>query len=473
MAKISSKNAITKFKKNQDKSLRTSLVEIIKILEKHRKRIIINLSKLQENYCRQTVKRSIGYRGVNGNLIEPWLKTASIDSSNYVDIGTFAINHNTATINMLVQQRVKLIKAKDETPVIEVAGLLLNNLKTFNNYTIVKDGQINIKSLQVKISSKKVFDLFQAKGVLEKDNLPATEFDFRCEYTIKLDGLPIVPLNKKSRSIDGLFEQLAEIKVVASIISASLKQNSGAFVPEQLIELKKNYISPNLYLNFPTTQSLEVADIRTSQKIDIGSKEILNFFKLYSANQFLDRRYQVYDTETREIITKPTFDILFEDNIVCFQKPLSSRMKITKVDELMKAILDDFIGIENNGKVTAILSKVRAKYLTRLLQNRNKGKTIDKQEMLVAMRQAQTQLKQYVEKIYRDKISPLVLYIGSTGMLPKGMEADALSATELARKYPDLQFSPAEREGRFFEVGESIISIYSKDEYCAAKSVVI
>ena len=471
MANNLSKNTITKLKKNQDKSLNTSLLEIIKILEKYRDRIILNISKLRENYCRKTVKRLIGYRGENGDVIEPWLKTESIDSSEYVDMGTFSINHNTATINMLIEQRVKLIQAVDRTPVIDVAGLLLNDLKTFNNYTIVKDGKINIESLIVKISSKKVFDLLQAKGVLEKDNLPATDFDFRSEYTIKLDNLPIVTSNKNNSDIDGLFEQLAEIKVISSIIAACLKQKSDTFVTEQVTELKANYISPNLYLNFPTTKSLEITDICKSQKIDIGNKEILNLFKLYSANKFLDRRYQFYDAQTGEIFTKPTFDIIFNPNIVCRQKSLSSRMKITKVDELMKPIFDDFLGIENNGKVTEILSIVRAKSLVRLLQNRNKGKTIDQQKMLLAMTRAQTQLKQYMEKIYRDKISPLVLYIGSTGMLPNDMEAETLSATELVAKYPDLQFSQAERKGTFFEVGESIVSVYTKDEYCPVKPV--
>ncbi|WP_235595824.1 hypothetical protein [Mastigocoleus testarum] len=491
MVKNSSKNAVTDLVENQvaenqvaenqiaenqvikyqDKSLQISIVEVMEILEKYRERIILNITKLREDYCRQTVKRFIGYRDKDGNLTEPWLKTKPIDNSNYVDMGKFVINHNTATINLLVEQRVHLIKAEDETIALEVAGLLLNDLKTFNNYTIVKNGQVNVRSLQVKISSKKLFDLLQRKGVLKKDNLPATTFDFDSEYTIKLDGLPIVPLKQKKRKIDGLFQRLAEIKVISSILSACLKTNLDTFVPEQLTELQKNYISPNLYLNFPKTKSFEFLDIRKSQRIDIGSKEILNLFKLYSANKFLERRYQVYNTETGEILSKPNFNILFENNIACRQKSISSRMKITKVDDFMKPIFDDFIGIEDNGKTTAILSKVGAKDLMRLLQKRNQGKSIDKQEILVAMRKAQTQLKQYAEKIYRDKISPLVLHVGSTGVLPKGMRTAALTATELATKYPDLQFSSAEKEGIFFEVGESIISIYNKDEYYPVKPV--
>ncbi|WP_339379159.1 hypothetical protein [aff. Roholtiella sp. LEGE 12411] len=51
---------------------------------------------------------------------------------------------------MLVKRKVKLAKVEDQTPILEVVGLLVNDLDTFNNYTIVSDGKINVKSLQVK-----------------------------------------------------------------------------------------------------------------------------------------------------------------------------------------------------------------------------------------------------------------------------------------------------------------------------------
>ncbi len=65
-------------------------------------------------------------------------------------MGEFEFNRNTATINMLVKRKVKLAKVEDQTPILEVVGLLVNDLDTFNNYTIVSDGKINVKSLQVK-----------------------------------------------------------------------------------------------------------------------------------------------------------------------------------------------------------------------------------------------------------------------------------------------------------------------------------
>ncbi|MGB3760561.1 MAG: hypothetical protein WBA07_29995 [Rivularia sp. (in: cyanobacteria)] len=460
-----------------------SLLELIQILESHRHSIIVNLKNLRDNYQYKGVKRLKGSRDINGQLIKPWLKTEYIDRGNYVGMGCFEMNRNTATINMLLTRKVKLVKTEDETPIIEIAGLLVNDLTSYNNYTIVSDGEINIKSLKVKISSKKTFDLLKQKGVIR-----AETFDFRTCHTINLE-LPLVPLDGKYSNIDGLFQQLAEVKILASIISAHLKQESDAFVPEQLDELKKHYLSKNLYLNFPTTKAEGAIDTRISYKIDIGNKDILNLSKLYSANKFLERRYEVYDTETWEIFSKPTFEMTLRENIAVRQKSLSPRMKISKVDELIKPIFDDFLGIESNGKVAGILAKVGHIYngsgsillprfnqteQDKVISSEQDARTtkLGKQEKIAALTVVKTKLDEYVEKIYRDRISPLVFYIGSTGLLPDGMEGKVMSAIQLAAKYPNLSFSKDEGEGLFFEVGNSLIGVYEKVEYCSRKDLV-
>jgi len=449
---------------------RISLLELLKIFEEHRNSIIINLRHLQENYQRKGIKRVQGSRDENGGLFKPSLTTQYMDKSEYVGMGLFEINHNTATINMLTTRKARLLKAEGKTSMIEVAGLLVNDLATFNNYTIVSDGEVNVKSLQVKISSKKAFSLLKEKGVLE----PAQEFDFCTEYTIKLENLPLVPFDRHYSSIDGLFYQLAEIKVISSIISSHLRAESDAFVPEQLEELKKHYLSKSLYINFPTTNEYTdikealangTLDSRVSYKIDIGSKDILNLRKVYSANKFFDRMYQAYDTHTGDIFLKSTLDMALVPQIAFKHKQLSSRTRITKVDDFMKPIFDDFLGLEKHGIVEAILVKVGAESLLRVLQNKWNGKAVSKEEMLTALTTANTKLEEYVERIYLDNICPLVFYIGSTGLLPDEMKAKAITFDQLAVKYPNLQFSRNEQEGMFFEVGESIISVYAKSEY--------
>ncbi|MEH1814937.1 MAG: VWA domain-containing protein, partial [Nostoc sp.] len=101
------------------------------------------------------------------------------------------------------------------------------------------------------------------------------------------------------------------------------------------------------------------------------------------------------------------------------------------------------------------------------------GKQIDKEEMVAALTVANKKLEQYAENIYQDKISPLVFYIGSTGLLPDQMEVKAMTVDEAAAKYPNLQFSKDEQEGTFFAVGDSIISIYTKTEYYSKKVAIL
>lgn len=451
-----------------------SLLELVKLFSENSANIIINLKHLQENYQRKGLKRINGYRDEKGNLIEPLLKSDFLNGSEYVRIVSFKLNRNTATINLLINRPIKLVNFEQQTSIDEVAGLLFTNLESFNSFTIVSDGEVNVKSLPVKIGSKKVFDLLKSKAVLEKDGKPAENYDFRSEYTIRLDNLPIVPFTESYGSIDGVFEELAEIKILSSILSAHLKKESDIYTHEQLEELKKHYLSKSLYINFPTTTEYRylqsalangTVDSRVSYKVDIGSKDILNFGKLYSANKFLNRMYEVYNKDTGEKLEKPTFDITLDEDIIFGHKTLSSRTKITKVDDLMKRIFDDFLGIEDNGSVAAILLKVGADSLMRLLQAKWKGENVSREDFVAALKAANEKLEDYAEKVYRQKISPLVFYIGSTGQLPDEMDSVAQTADAIAAKYGDLQFSKDEQAGVFFEVGDTIISVYAKNEY--------
>ncbi|MBE9106464.1 hypothetical protein IQ229_16470, partial [Nostoc cf. edaphicum LEGE 07299] len=104
-----------------------SLVELIQLIAQYRNNIIVNIKHLQEDYQRAGVKRIRGIRNENGELLQPWLTTEYIDNAEYVDMGEFKFSRNTATINMLVKRRVKLAKFEDQTPIIEVAGLLVND----------------------------------------------------------------------------------------------------------------------------------------------------------------------------------------------------------------------------------------------------------------------------------------------------------------------------------------------------------
>jgi hypothetical protein len=202
-----------------------------------------------------------------------------------------------------------------------------------------------------------------------------------------------------------------------------------------------------------------------SYKIDIGNPEILNLSKLYSANKFLDRFYEAYDKETGDKIENPTFNLTLERPIIFGHKTLSSRTKITQVDRLMRQLFDNFLGLEDNGSVTVILSKIAADNLLRILPLKWRFEEISWEEYIAALTDAKVKLDRAMEQIYRQKISPLVFYIGATGLLPDEMDAKALTVEELCSKYSDLKISKIEQDGMFFEVGDSIISVYPQNKY--------
>ena len=103
--------------------------------------------------------------------------------------------------------------------------------------------------------------------------------------------------------------------------------------------------------------------------------------------------------------------------------------------------------------------------MLRLLQAKWKGEEVKREEFVVALASGNERLEAYAEKLYSEKVSPLVFYIGSTGLIPDEMETKAATADEIGAKYGNLQFSKDEQEGMFFEVGDCIISVYAKNEY--------
>jgi hypothetical protein len=277
----------------------------------------------------------------------------------------------------------------------------------------------------------------------------------------------------KAFDLDGVSEELAGMKVLASIIAAHLKGKAEKYTPEQVEELKRHYLSQNLHLNFPTTteytdlhQALAEGsvDTRVSYKIDIGNHRILNLNKLMPANEFLNRHYEVFDKNGQKI-DKPAFEIFLNGEVTVRWKQLSARTRITAVDEFMRPLLDDFFGLTNNGIANGILKRVGAMELVKALQEKHQGTNVPRADYVAALSDARRKLDAASEEIYQRKVSPLVFFVGSTGVLPDELNVKALTAKQLKAKYPELAISKDEQDGMFFEFGETILSVYAKTEY--------
>ena len=448
-------------------------LELVNVLDANRANFVLNRQALQDVYVRRGLKRVQGTRDESGKLVEPTLKTEFVNDDKYLPISSFDINRNTATMNMMLTRKVRLVPAAGGKPITEVAGIKLDNLSTFNNYTLVGDGELTVPYLKIKISDKSLFEKLNNEGVLEVDGAPAAKFDKEQEYTLRLDQLPIVPPFEGAVDLTGVFDELARLKVLSSLCGAHLKEEAAEFTPEQVEELKRHYLSKSLFLNFPTTTpytKLEDAladgsvDTRTSYKIDVGSKSILNLSKLHSANKFLDRMYEVIGPDGTPA-EKPAFEDVLDGNVTYKHKQLSAKTKVTKVDDFMKNLFDDFLGLRPSGAAVKVLESVGADKLAAIVKDRAKGKQPAKKAFVEALADARKKLDARSDELFTKKLSPLVFYVGATGLLPDEIDAKAQPADALAQKYPDLAFSKDEKEWMFFEIGDTILSVYAKTEY--------
>jgi serine/threonine protein kinase len=449
------------------------VLTLIHFLEQQRDSFQINRRKLQKTYNYRSVRRVNGTRDAAGKLTKPWLKTEDLDESDYVRVQSFDFNRTSAVLNMLLARRVRLVQEVDGKPITEVAGVPLDRLCTFKNYTVASDGELNIQSLQVKISKPELFAKLCAEGVLEKDGRPAANHDADAEYTLRFDQLPMVPPMRQTLDLEALFDELAETKILSSIVAAHLTDESDTLTAEQIEQLKRHYLSKKLHVTFPSVNEhpdLKKAEaegavgLRIRYKIELGSRRILNLGKLPSANKFLDRHYVAVDAQDKKV-DDLTFEGLFKNSWKIGPKKLSARLKLTAVDDLMKPLFDGWLGLDDHDLTTSILSRVGAEPLANVLEEKRRGRPVRREERLAALVDARTKLDRHEEFLFQEKLSPLVFYIGSTGRLPEGMQSDPLTADELKAKYPILDFSRDEHDGKFYEVGKSIISVRETFEY--------
>ncbi|HEV3143319.1 MAG TPA: VWA domain-containing protein, partial [Gemmataceae bacterium] len=119
----------------------------------------------------------------------------------------------------------------------------------------------------------------------------------------------------------------------------------------------------------------------------------------------------------------------------------------------------------NNSSVAKILAKVGAQRLIDLLALKRLGQHVDRTAMIGAMADAQDRLDAELEKLCEERISPLVFYVGATGLLPDEIQVPAQTAGQISAKHPELEFSNDEVDGLFFEIGDTILSVFATNEY--------
>ena len=425
-----------------------SVAELCQVLELHRKDFTLNLEETLKGYRRRSVKRLAG-EWVNGTFVPSSTNLEATDDATAVTVTAFDINNSNATINMQVTRKARLLK--DGNVVENVAGKKLD-LKEIRAYTVVGDGEVNLPSLTLTISSKKLHAALVTGGWLADE-----AFDHTKAYVLDLSELAAVPFSQGvAFPPEDKFTWLVARIIQRGILSAALGGSAKAdeWTAEQLEELKANDLSASLNYNPKSTNpytdltaaiSAGEIDSRTSFKVTVGNKDMVGVSSLYSANEYLARRYSVKGSDPAECdkdgnLKKPKLtDVM---NGASFSvKALSARTKLNEIDALMFPKFEAFL----NG--SGII-----------------GVTVKSSREDIAAALAEVEGK--IEESYASVFRPVAMYIGATGLIPEGWSVEVVDGEGLVAKFADIDVAKKQKEeGTFLVNGNVVVGIFPEIAY--------
>ncbi len=449
-----------------------TVLDVLAALGKYPNTVSVDINALMKNYTRRGVKSIPGTRGADGKVTPPSVDTKNRDDSSWVEVRSFEFNNANATINMLTARPVDLIERTTKKVIPSVAGVKLDTLQEFRNYTIVGDGTLTVPSLSVRFSDKRahraVADLGLAAVFGEYSHATAHTISFERMPVIKYDfGLGDIPLKG--------VQTMIELTVLSKILAGVSKATAGEdrFSPDQIAKLKDHFITPS-GLNFSPPSTVPYADLkeaintglvdtRLSYKVTIGTPECLQLGDLYSGNEYLDRRF-TFDGG------KPTLSMLMSKG-EWGDKKLTARTKLNSIDAIAHPIYEDVI-FQSNGKVTKLLADIGVSVAERenFFSTLRRDPTADGDPVTV-INNMRHSVDDAIEAVYEGIIRPLVFYIGSTGLLPDGLLVTVMSADQLVAKFPNLSPGKKEKEGTFFVLPNNVIvGVYTEQAHFSTEA---
>ena len=423
----------------------------------------VDMVDLKSRYKRTGVRRVPGIRKEDGSLDLPAYEAKVEGDARWASVSGFDRNRSNPTINMLVSQPQGVYARGTNTRIASVAGVSLDSLKSFNNYTIVGDGTLNVDRLTFRTSDKRVHRDLKEMGLVTGDYAPGAPF------TVDLSGLPLVDYNASfgAPTMDSI-HKLVRLTILAKILSAMVKGESTSLTSEQVAALKTHYLTPSLNFSPPTTteytdlkQALAngSVDVRVSYRIDIGYPSLTSVTKLRSGNDGLARRFTA--TLNGSKVDKPTLDLVGLGGVKWEVKKLTAATKLDEMDTMSYPIYEGLLGL---GPTNALENTLRDagvngdEFLAALSSNRDK--------LVDVVTGASKVVSNAIEDIWSE-FSPLAFYIGASGLVPDNLGAESFDADGFSAKYPEAKLNKAEKEEGIFYVlpNGAVITVYMKGEY--------
>lgn len=449
-----------------------SVLEVLQLIDSlNHGDVLVDLVELRKVYQNLSVKRFNGGRAEDGSLVPFPYKLSAI--GNLARLSSVDINRTSANINIRVVRKAELVEVATKNVVREVMGVLLDDLEQNNNYTLVGDGEVRVPYLPIRVS-KRVY-----RALVEGGILPGSEaYDPEKTYLVDLSKRPTVPYDQQEGQAvtrDILLSAM-RLKVLEGLFTALTRQGpSSTYTGEQVAALKAHGLSDKLNFTCQTVDYQPLNDALASGKVDVrstyeivfGTAEVSDLGDLYSANEYLDRRFELSvavpkknpDAKAKEKATAAHWWEGFKIGTNPYNlKVLGTKVKLNPVDDLTFPIFDGFVFNRESFYATLSSFGFSDALVTRLRRAVSRESTEDDASEVFS--EAAAAAKRKLSELFATSMSPMVLSIGATGNLPASA-GKALDAAEVKAKYPDYAVPSARSEGFFYELDNGIIMAVS------------
>jgi hypothetical protein len=427
-----------------------SVLDVCSVLNGHLNDWTLDLDTFLAGYQRRGIARVDG-KWVDEVFVPSDTCLVATDDPRYVHVTGFELSNASASVNMTVVRPARL--EKGGASVTRVGGRSLS-LSEIRSYTIIGDGEMNAATLPIRVAGKRLY-----AALTSIKAIPEATFDPEQVHAIPIGEMAACPIGATfAFPDDAVFEHLVELTIERGILMAMLGGSPKAdeWTPEQLAELKAHNLSASLNYNPPTTNpyrdltnavSAGEVDSRTSYSVTVGDRRMVSLKALYSANEYLARRFSVKvegadadDLDKEGFLKKPKFTDLRNPKATVAPKQLSARTKLNAIDDLMMPIFDRFITGTGFGGVNV---KSDSETLAELLDC----------------------VERDIEAVYERTLRPLAMFIGATGLVPDGWTVDVLDAEALKTRFPDIDVEKKQLEGTFLVSGSTIIGVFPEVAY--------
>jgi len=382
--------------------------------------LAINTTEFRKIYRRRSIQRVIGTRQEDGTLIPPntFLRPLPM-SPCFVRSMEFNVSEATLQLNTVRVCDLQDANGQSVLPSIPYAPQLIHD---YSSFTLLSSGEWNVKWINVILYKKQAYTALRPfmrskvgpyKSAMEV-SINLTQF--RAEASADSDFA-----EKLGDIISARNRALVDAKLLSAMQS---KEETETFSAEQVAELRKYHLTPNLYYSPPTTthytnweQAVREGkvDSYTRYRVHFGTLSILDTDDFRSGNAFLDRRYIV--TLNGEQVKGPKLTSYLQGATYTLKPP--GRGKDTAADNQMARVADFIL-------------------LT--------GHRLPEREIEACLDDAK------VRQIAANALlRPLVVEIGCTGLLPSFLESQAkrFTADKFAEQY-NVKLGKNQKEGVFF-----------------------